>query len=139
MTHWNRVAAKYTTIFQTLANPFLVGNLGAEYAGRCRAYSSPVHFWKVGMKLRQTSSLTGTASMSLAGNGPLLTGRALWQALGYTTAAAFYKAAERSALPIPVFRIRGRAGRFAFTQDVESWLWALKEDVAGRNVLSHKL
>lgn len=54
--------------------------------------------------------------------GPLLGGAALYRALGLPSAAAFRQAASRNALPVPVFAIPHRRGRFALTREVAVWL-----------------
>lgn len=58
--------------------------------------------------------------------GPLLGGAALYRALGLPSAAAFRQAASRDALPVPVFAIPHRRGRFALTREVALWLAQLK-------------
>lgn len=57
--------------------------------------------------------------------GPLLGGAALYRALGLPSAAAFRQAASRDALPVHVFPIPHRRGRFALTREVASWLASL--------------
>ena len=54
--------------------------------------------------------------------GPLLSGRPLWQALGYHSAQAFQKAARRGVLPVHTFRIEYRRGLFAYSAEVARWL-----------------
>lgn len=56
--------------------------------------------------------------------GPVLSGRALARALGYPSPEAFRKAYERGRIPIRVFEIEGRRGRFGATADIAAWLWA---------------
>lgn len=58
--------------------------------------------------------------------GPLLGGTALYRALGLPSAAAFRQAAGREALPVQVFSIPHRRGRFALTREVALWLAGLK-------------
>lgn len=58
--------------------------------------------------------------------GPLLGGAALYRALGLPSAAAFRQAVSREALPVPVFAIPHRRGRFALTRDVALWLARLR-------------
>lgn len=57
--------------------------------------------------------------------GPLLGGTALYRALGLPSAAAFRQAASRDALPVQVFSIPHRRGRFALTREVAMWLASL--------------
>ena len=58
--------------------------------------------------------------------GPLLGGTDLYRALGLPSAAAFRQAASRDALPVQVFSIPHRRGRFALTREVAVWLNRLK-------------
>jgi len=63
--------------------------------------------------------------------GPLLSGTALYRALGLPSAAAFRQAASREALPVQVFSIPHRRGRFALTREVALWLARLKTGTDG--------
>jgi len=63
--------------------------------------------------------------------GPLLGGTALYRALGLPSAAAFRQAASREALPVQVFSIPHRRGRFALTREVALWLAGLKASTDG--------
>lgn len=54
--------------------------------------------------------------------GPLLSGRPLWQTLGYPSGQALRRAASRGVLPVPTFRLEHRRGLFAYTTDVARWL-----------------
>lgn len=65
-----------------------------------------------------------------AQHGPLLSGPPLYRALGLPSAAAFRQAASRGQLPVPVFTIPNRRGRFALTRDVAAWLANLRPPVA---------
>lgn len=58
--------------------------------------------------------------------GPLLGGTALYRALGLPSAAAFRQAVSREALPVQVFAIPHRRGRFALTREVALWLAQLR-------------
>jgi hypothetical protein len=53
---------------------------------------------------------------------PLLGGAQLWRTLGFRTAAAFRQALHRKTLPVPVFSLPGRSGKFARRVDVDQWL-----------------
>lgn len=59
-------------------------------------------------------------------NGPLLGGAALRKALGFSSSEAFRQACFRGHIPIKVFTIPNRRGKFAFTSDVATWLAELK-------------
>lgn len=55
-------------------------------------------------------------------HGPMLGGAALYRALGFPTAAAMRQAVARGRVPVPLFDIENRRGRFALTRDVALWL-----------------
>lgn len=55
--------------------------------------------------------------------GAVVGGGDLSRALGYRTQAAFRQALARDRLPVRVFEIEGRRGRFARTGDIARWLW----------------
>ena len=58
----------------------------------------------------------------LAKYGPLLTGDSLREALGYRSMDAMRQAALRGTLPIPLFLIKHRRGKFALSKDIAVWL-----------------
>lgn len=58
--------------------------------------------------------------------GQLLGGHDLWKILGYPTAEAFRQACTREVVPINVFSIPRRRGKFARVRDVAIWLESLK-------------
>lgn len=62
--------------------------------------------------------------------GPLLAGDALRQVLGYTSSDAFRQALSRKTIPIPVFSIPNRRGKFALVKDAASWLASQREAAA---------
>lgn len=62
-------------------------------------------------------------------HGPMMTGEALRLALGYPSKDAFRQALVRKTLPIPVFGIEKRRGKFALTKDVAGWIVAQRECV----------
>lgn len=55
-------------------------------------------------------------------HGPMMTGDSLRIALGYPSNDAFRQALARKTLPIPVFSIEKRRGKFALTKDVAQWI-----------------
>tara|TARA_R110001599_G_scaffold343217_4_gene565655 strand:- start:80 stop:337 length:258 start_codon:yes stop_codon:yes gene_type:complete len=59
--------------------------------------------------------------------GPLLTGDILASSLGYPSRQAFRKAVERKAVPVPIFEIPRRRGKYALARDVARWLASLRE------------
>ena len=58
----------------------------------------------------------------LALYGPIMFGKNLHKALGYGSGDAFRQAVCRKTIPIPVFAIEKRKGKFALTKDVALWL-----------------
>jgi len=54
--------------------------------------------------------------------GPVLTGDSLRQALGYPSMNALRQAAMRGNIPVPLFKLENRRGRFALAIDVARWL-----------------
>ena len=55
-------------------------------------------------------------------HGPLLADDALRIALGYKTTDAFRQALTRKTVPVPVFSIKNRLGKYALVKDVASCL-----------------
>jgi hypothetical protein len=60
-------------------------------------------------------------------HGPMMTGESLRIALGYPSNDAFRQAISRKTIPIPVFDIEKRRGKFALTKDVAAWVAAQRE------------
>jgi hypothetical protein len=54
--------------------------------------------------------------------GTLLSSAVLIPTLGYPSAQAYQQAMTRGQLPVPVFAIAKRRGRFALAKDVARWL-----------------
>jgi hypothetical protein len=63
----------------------------------------------------------------LTQSGPLTGGKDLVKALGYRSAAAFRQASQRGTLPVHVFEIPSRRGKFALTSDIINWLSDIKK------------
>ena len=69
-------------------------------------------------------------------HGPLISGDALRVALGYQSMDAFRQALVRKTVPVPVFSISTRRGKYALVKDVAAWLAAqrtfavLKDDLS---------
>lgn len=55
-------------------------------------------------------------------HGPMLSGDSLRTALGYPSMEAFRQALSRDSVPVPVFSIKQRRGKFALVRDVAQWL-----------------
>lgn len=56
--------------------------------------------------------------------GALIGGEALSKTLGYRSQSAFRRALARGRVPVHVFMIEGRRGRFALARDLAAWLHA---------------
>lgn len=54
--------------------------------------------------------------------GPMIYGEVLYKSLGYTTADAFRQAISRNTVPVDVFSIPHRRGKFALTPDIARWI-----------------
>lgn len=54
--------------------------------------------------------------------GPMIYGEVLYKSLGYTSADALRQAVSRNTVPIDIFPIEGRRGKFALTRDVAIWI-----------------
>jgi hypothetical protein len=67
-------------------------------------------------------------------HGPLMTNEHLSAALGYRSMAAFRQALMRNTVPIPVFGLPRRRGKFAFVKDVARWL-AQQHEIASSQSL----
>lgn len=55
-------------------------------------------------------------------HGPVIGQEHLWQALGYSSIDAFRQAEARQTLPVRVFPLERRRGKFALVKDVATWL-----------------
>ncbi len=55
-------------------------------------------------------------------HGPMVGGHALCAALGFSSMGAFRQALARGRVPIPVFSLPLRRGKFALAKDVASWI-----------------
>lgn len=66
--------------------------------------------------------------------GPVLPSRALVKVLGYPSDVAFRQAVSRDTVPVPIFSIPNRRGRFALARDVAIWLSQRRRSVTKRDV-----
>ena len=74
-------------------------------------------------KTQKDRSLEEVLESDLLGQfGPMLTGEALRKALGYPSMDALRQALSRGTLPVPVFPLKNRRGKFALVKDVAHWL-----------------
>lgn len=59
--------------------------------------------------------------------GPLVSNDDLRMVLGYPSKEAFRQAISRKTIPIPIFDIENRKGKFALVKDVAAWLASQRE------------
>jgi len=67
-----------------------------------------------------------TANELLARHGPLIGGQELAKVMNFKNMAAFRQALRRGTIPVRVFELPGRRGKFAMTQDLVAWLASLE-------------
>lgn len=67
-------------------------------------------------------SLAELSELLVARYGELLTDEALYRSLGFNSRAGFNRALEQGRLPVPVFTLAHRRGRYSLTRDVARWL-----------------
>lgn len=65
-------------------------------------------------------------------HGPMIANDALRIALGYRSMDAFRQALVRNTVPVPVFALENRRGKFALVKDVANWLAATRDAAAER-------
>jgi hypothetical protein len=58
--------------------------------------------------------------------GPMLSGESLRNALGYPSMDALRQAYSRGRIPVPIFPIENRRGKYALSKDVARWLAELR-------------
>jgi hypothetical protein len=58
--------------------------------------------------------------------GPMIGQDELRQVLGYATMDAFRQALSRRQLPVPVFALPNRRGKYALAKDVAIWLASMR-------------
>lgn len=54
--------------------------------------------------------------------GPTLGGQDLYSALGFKTYGAFHRSRQLGGISVPIFKLPGRRGWFARTDEVAKWL-----------------
>lgn len=64
-------------------------------------------------------------------HGPMMSDDALRIALGYRSMDAFRQSLVRKTVPIPVFSLENRRGKFALVKDVATWLSQQRENGLG--------
>jgi hypothetical protein len=83
------------------------------------------------MQATQANGLTKVLEEELTQRyGPLISGDDLRRVLGYSSPEAFRQALARKTMPIPVFAIPNRRGKFALTKDVAIWLAEQRENAS---------
>jgi hypothetical protein len=65
-------------------------------------------------------------------HGPLIANDALRIALGYQSMDAFRQALVRKTVPVPVFALENRRGKYALVKDVAMWLAEQRNAVAAK-------
>lgn len=68
----------------------------------------------------------------MAKYGPLLSGNSLREVLGYRSMDAMRQAVLRGTIPIPIFSIKHRRGKFALIKDVANWLADIRNSAPNR-------
>lgn len=69
--------------------------------------------------LKEVAALEATLTREL---GAVIGGSKLTRVLGYASQAAFRQAVSRNRIPVQIFEIAGRRGRFALAHDIAKWL-----------------
>jgi hypothetical protein len=59
--------------------------------------------------------------------GPMVSGDNLRTVLGYRSSEAFRQALSRNIVPVPVFGLPNRRGKFALVKDVAEWIAAQRQ------------
>lgn len=65
--------------------------------------------------------------------GPILSSEVLVKVLGYRSPAAYRQAVARDTVPVPLFQIPNRRGRFALARDVAIWISKQRLSVTSRD------
>lgn len=80
-----------------------------------------------------TKALAELLERELMGrHGPLISNDDLRVALGYVSMDAFRQALARKTMPIPVFPLPNRRGKYALVKDVALWLSQQREAAASQ-------
>lgn len=78
-------------------------------------------------KLRQQNLANELEEKLTKTYGPTMSNDDLRKVLGFNSMAAFRQALVRNQVPVPVFTIENRHGKFALTKDIAEWLSATRE------------
>ena len=60
--------------------------------------------------------------------GPMIGQDDLIKVLGYLTVDAFRQALSRRQVPVPIFALPNRRGKYALVKDVANWMALMRED-----------
>jgi len=75
------------------------------------------------MSERNESQLAAALEQDLLNKyGLLVTGEALIKELGYVSNSAFRQSLARKTVPVPIFEIDNRRGKYALSKDVAAYL-----------------
>jgi hypothetical protein len=77
---------------------------------------------KAGMKSKNSCLAQELEKDLLNLYGPILTGDSLRKALGYRSMDALRQAVARKTVPVLIFSLENRRGKFALAKDVATWL-----------------
>lgn len=81
----------------------------------------------------KTNELAGVLERELSTRyGPLISNDDLRVALGYVSMDAFRQALSRKTMPIPVFALPNRRGKYALVKDVARWLAVQRQAAASQ-------
>ena len=72
--------------------------------------------------MTETDLVIGIERRLIEQYGPILGGKNLSNVLGFPSIAAFRQALWRKRIPVPVFSLPQRRGKFALSRDVAVWL-----------------
>lgn len=80
------------------------------------------------VELKHTLSLAKELEDELTARyGPMVSNEDLRIALGYPSKEAFRQALSRKRVPVPVFSLPQRRGKYALVKDVAAWLAAQRD------------
>jgi hypothetical protein len=98
------------------------------------------HDKKIPMKMRKkTSPLAQVLARNIVkGQRPLVSNEELREALGYSTMDAFRQALARRTVPVPVFSLPNRRGKYALVKDVADWLATQREAAVAARRRTHR-
>lgn len=66
--------------------------------------------------------------------GPMVRGKELCQVLGYPSLAAMRQAIAREKVPVPIFPLENRRGKYALVKDVAMWLAEIRINATHKSI-----